>query len=303
MKAKPSSSDNVATGDASEQQKKPSCPWETTSYPNILRYKPTGTYVARIKFHDKIRKRSLETDDFKVAKEKYPIVRDQLQNEILEDEQLQNSGPVPVTMGDCVSIYKQRVEDDVEIGAETKEYYMERLAALLRTWEGLSELPIGKVTRETCDAWAKTFKGKFHGTNYNNTRAILITLLDIAVEKGVIRKNPAEHLGRVKVALSPPDLPSREQFQELLKEIESWKKADAENRRDYADIVRFLSASGARVSEAAGVRWKDVDWKHSQLVINAGDPEMRRIPLLKNLEAVLHKLKKQRNCSGSFLPD
>jgi integrase len=108
-------------------------------------------------------------------------------------------------------------------------------------------------------------------------------------------ENPAVELKRVRVKQKDLQLPEREQFKLLVDNLRHGKGAWGDR---VSDLVEFLAYSGLRVhSEAMWVKWEDVDWDRKQIVIR-GDPEigtknseMRRIPILPNMEQLLIRLK------------
>ena len=65
-----------------------------------------------------------------------------------------------------------------------------------------------------------------------------------------------------------------------------------------ADLVEFLAYSGLRIrSEALWVTWEDIDWKRKEIIVR-GNPvtatknsEMRRVPLIPDMEGLLMRLK------------
>lgn len=67
-----------------------------------------------------------------------------------------------------------------------------------------------------------------------------------------------------------------------------------------ADLVEFPAYSGMRIkSEALWVKWGDVDWARKEIIVR-GDPvtatkngEIRRVPIIKDMENLLIRLKDQ----------
>jgi integrase len=76
-----------------------------------------------------------------------------------------------------------------------------------------------------------------------------------------------------------------------------------------ADLVEFLAYSGLRIhSEAVWVRWEDVDWQRKEIVVR-GNPqtgtrnsEVRRLPLIPYMEALLTRLQDKRRARSSAAP-
>ena len=53
-----------------ERKSKTDADWLKTPYPNLIRYKPSGTYFGRVRVNGKLIRRSLETHVLSVAKVK-----------------------------------------------------------------------------------------------------------------------------------------------------------------------------------------------------------------------------------------
>jgi integrase len=115
----------------------------------------------------------------------------------------------------------------------------------------------------------------------------------VGIERGLIHRNPAEKVGKVEVAPKKLDLPSREQFTQLLKQIED---SGAWCAQDCADLVRFLAYSGTRINEAAHITWEDVDgrrgiiWVHGVPETSTKGGESRQVPIIEPMRELLDRL-------------
>jgi integrase len=131
----------------------------------------------------------------------------------------------------------------------------------------------------------------------NNSIGTLRAIFEIAVNAGARFENPAANLKRVKVRQKNLQLPTREQFEQFVKTIES---AGAPQSLDCAALVKFLAYSGLRISESWFVTWRDVDFKRNQLVVR-GSPvtatkndQVRVVPFIPQLEEMLIKMREER---------
>jgi integrase len=100
-------------------------------------------------------------------------------------------------------------------------------------------------------------------------------------------------------------LPERGHFRELVtngaRESGGWGPRAA-------DMIEFLAYSGMRAfSEAPWVTWGDVDWQRQEIIVR-GNPEtgtknseVRRIPMIRDMEALLTRLKEGGSSSGPIL--
>src|ERR1700690_2387759 len=91
--------------------------WETTREPNLLRNTASGKYYGRFTIACKQKWINLETDVGTVAKLRLADERSKIER-LRQTEQNVTAGGAGV--GDLVTLYKQRVEDRVDIKPKTK---------------------------------------------------------------------------------------------------------------------------------------------------------------------------------------
>jgi integrase len=122
-------------------------------------------------------------------------------------------------------------------------------------------------------------------------------VFEVAKEAGIIYRNPAEKLERVKVRAKQLTLPSGDQFLQLVDMVEH---AGAWCSRDCADFVRGLAFTGCRKGEAGQITWRDVDFDAGEIVVR-GDPEtgtknweLRRVPLIPDARALFQRMRSER---------
>ena len=83
-------------------------PWKNTSYANLIRYEPSGTYFARVRVGGKLIRQSLKTKVLTVAKLKLA----DLEKKAREDEKL---NACHSTVADLVAEYRLALRRDPEI--------------------------------------------------------------------------------------------------------------------------------------------------------------------------------------------
>ena len=160
----------------------------------------------------------------------------------------------------------------------------------------LDALKVDAITKDICEAWQTKFSA-YSPTVFNNTLNTGRRVLELA---GVGRDaNHFYAVGRMDVMEKDLKLPTNEQFDRLLKVIETSGAAQA---KDCADLVRFLSFTGCRAAEAKKAIWSDVDWSagvlsiHSVKVRNSlGKDVMRELPINPALNQLLERLKREQN--------
>ena len=133
------------------------------------------------------------------------------------------------------------------------------MAALLKSWPALDKIQLSDITEAQCKVWGKRFAEQFEAVNFNNTLAALRNIL----KRGGLGhdRNPAMNLKRLGAKPKQMTLPEPEQFDAIVKTIET---AGARRSKDCADLVRFLAFSGCRISEAKQVLWQDVDFERGE---------------------------------------
>ena len=106
-------------------------PWELTRVQNLFRYRPSGTYFARLKVGGKSIRKSLETTVFSVAQLRLP-------DAIKECRQIEESrrrfGNGKMTFGDAVQIYRDRLAVNPDLKPKSKLYYRDVLDFIGKSW-------------------------------------------------------------------------------------------------------------------------------------------------------------------------
>jgi integrase len=264
--------------------------FEKSSVANLYRYVLTGMYYAMPRIKGKLKSKSLKTDKFSVAKLR---LADFLKEEYQKAESLDNTVRGKMTFGDAAGVFKTRLEADKELKPRSKEYRLERLAALLRSWPKLAITDISRIRKHDCLDWAGKFGKSASATAFNNTVGTLRMILDIGVESGARYDNPAKIIGKHRVRPKQLQLPSKQQFLDLVKAIENsnggWKHR-------CADLVRFLAFGGFRKGEASKITWNDCDFQKGLIRVK-GDTvtgtknwSIRYVPMIDEMEQLLKKL-------------
>src|SRR6266849_1121354 len=267
--------------------------WEKTSQQNLVRHK-SGRYYARTFNNNKEIWKSLRTAHFSVAKAR-------LAEFLREHREKQAAGvseaSAKMTFGEALKIHQQNQADDVTIKPTTRHYWKQIFVALLKSWPGLADRELRRITKTDCKEWARRFRKIASSTRYNNTLAGLRHVFDVAIEAGIIYGNPAAKLERVPVRAKQLTLPSREQFLQLIEVIE---RAGAWCSRDCADLLRGLAFTGCRKGEAAQLEWRDVDFEAGEILVR-GDPEtgtknwtVRRVPMIPDARALFERMRGER---------
>jgi integrase len=275
------------------KQCKPTKTWERTRLQNLVRHK-SGSYYARAFAGGKEVWKSLKTSHFSVAQAKLA--------EFLKEhrERVSNgNGEVSakMTFGEAAAIHLRNIEDNLSIKPRTRDYWRECLAALKKSWAGLNETEVRRITQADCKKWATAYVKKASPTRYNNTVSVLRHILNVAVEAGVVYSNAAAVVKRAAVRGKEIALPTIDKFNALITEMRAGHSRDAINCADFAAGLAF---TGCRKGEAGQMEWRDVDLEAGEIIIR-GDPEtgtknweLRRVPLIPDARGLFQQMRSER---------
>jgi len=275
------------------KQCKPTKTWEKTRLQNLVRHK-SGSYYARAFAGGKEVWKSLKTSHFSVAQAKLA--------EFLKEhrERVSNgNGEVSakMTFGDAAAIHLRNLDDNLSIKPRTRDYWRECLAALQKSWPGLNETEVRKITQTDCKEWARAYGKTVSPTRYNNTVSVLRHILNVAVEAGAVYSNPAVVVKRAAVRGKEIALPTIDKFNALITEMRVGHGRDSINCADFAAGLAF---TGCRKGEAGQIEWRDVDLEAGEIIIR-GDPEtgtknweLRRVPLIPDARGLFERMRSDR---------
>jgi len=276
------------------KQRKPTKTWQRTRLRNLLRHK-SGSYYARAFAGGKEVWKSLKTSHFSVAAAKLA--------EFLKDHRQRRSNgngevSAKMTFGEAAAIHLSNLDDNLNIKPRTRDYWREVLAALVKSWPGLNEAEIRKITQADCKKWASSYAKTVSATRYNNTVSILRHVLNVAVEAGVVYSNAAAVVKRAPVRGKEIALPTIEKFNAMIAEMRAGHSRDSINCADFAAGLAFI---GCRVGEAREIAWRDVDFEAGEIVVR-GDLktgtknwELRRVPLIPDARALFQRMRSDRS--------
>ena len=276
------------------KERKPTKRWERTRLQNLVRHK-SGTYYARAFAGGKEVWKSLKTSHFSVAEARLA--------EFLEEHRARRSDSndevsAKMTFSEAARIHLCNLDDNLSIKPSTRAYWRECLAALQKSWRGLNETEVRKISRIECKKWASAYRKTVSATRYNNTIAVLRHVLNVAVEAGVIYNNLAATLKRAPVRGKQISLPTIDKFNVLISEMRAGHSRDSINCADFAAGLAF---TGCRVGEAREIVWRDVDFEAGEIVVR-GDLktgtknwELRRVPLIPDARNLFQQMKSERS--------
>ena len=268
--------------------------------PNLLQYVSSGNYYGRIKVDGKLIRESLKTDVWTTAKLR------------LLDFQKQSQGKRSHVDSpkfiEALELFKQELERDATMKPRSKEYRHGCLQKLQETWPALWEMHLDEITVDGCKEWGAKLNKEIAGQYYNNMIGTIRMVIAEGIKahkqkSGITLENPAMELKRVRVKPKNLKLPEASRFKALIENLRM--KSGGWGPR-VADLIEFLAYSGMRIrTEALWVTWEDIDWKRKEVIVR-GDPitatkngEIRRVPLIPDMEKLLIRLKDQLGTVGT----
>ncbi len=277
---------------------------------NLVRYRSSGTYYARVRAGGKLNFKSLKTDVLSTAKLRLADFEKELR-QMAERQTEVSKGRM--TFGDALAMFEQRKNADATLAPNTKLYYQNLSKALVKSWPGLKELDIRKLTKHDCFIWSGRFAHSASPTAYNNTIGIVKSACDIAVECGARLDNPAAALKRVTTKAKPLKLPSSKQWVRFVEAVGN----GGGNRNRYSQpcafFVQFCAFGGFRKGEAANVLWQDCNFEDGTILVVEDEDgaetakdhdyrikngEFRTVPMIDAMRTLLEKIKAYNTSLG-----
>lgn len=183
----------------------------------LYRYNPSGQYFARVRFHGKLYRRKLETDDLALARRKLRAFKDNLER-------------TDATKGN--TSFAKVLDDYSETltGADTtKEDKRAVIVKLKETWFGVDSLPLRTIKPSRVAAWLSKYYGDKSASYYNSALTVLRDAFDMAVNDKIMVESPAKGLKYQRRKQPIRTTPTFEQFKMIVADIRAQRfNADAE---------------------------------------------------------------------------
>ncbi len=240
----------------------------------------SGKYYARLYLNGKEIWKSLKVAHFSEAEARLGSLQKEHRKQ--KGRELDPSD-AKMTFVQAAALHMQRVEKNVGIKRRTRQYWKETLAALLKHWPALAETEVKRVTAAACRERAARHAKTASLSHYNNTLSVLRHVIDLANENGVLYSNPALGMERKQVRPKQLELSTRTHFAAFSTKM---RKAHSRDSQNCANFVQGLTFTGCRISEAAQLEWRDLDFASGEILVK-GDPEegkkngeTRRAPMI-----------------------
>src|ERR1017187_3089393 len=134
--------------------------WTKAPVANLVRYEPSGIYFARAKVRGKLVRKTLDTNILSVAKLRLADVLD-AEHRAVAPSQTKIIGKM--TFADALGIFRERQKHATDIKENTKNYNERAAIDLLKTWPGLEQTDVKRITKFDCLEWRSRFGKRYCG--------------------------------------------------------------------------------------------------------------------------------------------
>ncbi len=298
-----------------------------TAIQNLYR-RPSGIYYGRFKVSGRTRWVSLKTNVFSTAKLR---LTEEMKTISGMREIGVDSNALSFDFAKLKEIYTRRYLADAEISGKTKLGRGHAIQRIENTWPQFMEMKPNKVTAVMISEWAnrvrteatfqrhgaKTVHRGYSADCVNQSLSAISRLLEIAVEYGVILRNPMKcaptHLRlRFSVRAAKPNLPSTQKMRDLLNELDrpivlgpefaeleaSVRPLIDRERLDVGEFARFLAYSGARLAEAGRMDWDFIKERTLRISGTKTKTSEREIPQIPRMTQLLADIRARRVREG-----
>ena len=258
-----------------------------------MRHK-SGRYYARLYLGGKEVWEPLETAHFSVAEARMAAARKEIREQRARTVDTANA---KMTFGDAAKLHLQHVDADSRLKRRTRAYWHEVDVSLRKTWPELAAMEVRRLTPAMCKDWALRYGKAVSPTRFNGALSYFRHVLKVAIENDVLHTDPTLTIKRMPVRGKELELPTRSQFTAFIAAMRNGHSRDSNN---CADLVSGLAFTGCRISEAAQIEWRDLDFVNGEIFVR-GDPEertkngeVRRVPMIMEARELFLAMRRPR---------
>jgi integrase len=260
--------------------------YESTATQFLYVRKPIGIFYARMYQRGGSKWVSLKTKVRSIAKSKLAQLLAK-HHETRNARRGVESGSA--TVGQLAKVYMESQNLRTDIRQSTKDHRKFIVISLLQSLPELAEKLPSKVTEHEVAEWAARHHANWSPTKHNAAIDSLKGIFNVAIDRGIIGTNPAAKLTRAQVRQKRLELPSPEQFKQIVKIV---RTSGASSAKGNGDLVEFLAYSGCRIKEAGRVRWKDVDEAAGRIWVHPGKNDHgRHVPINPAMADLLKRIR------------
>jgi len=141
------------------------------------------------------------------------------------------------TVGQLAKVYMESQNLRTDIRQSTKDHRKFIVISLLKSWPELADKLPSKVTEYEVVEWAARHHANWSLTKHNAAIDSLKGIFKAAIDRGIIGTNPAAKLTRAQVRQEWLELPSPEQFKQIVQTV---RTSGASSAKGYGDLIEFL---------------------------------------------------------------
>ena len=199
----------------------------------------TERYVTLLKVRGKQIRRCLETQDLALARRRLADLRRDLER------------TDPTLAGRTIESNAERYLATLT-GAPSSQVNSRRsMARLLASWPRESPRAIMKIRRSDCELFLAQYTD-LSASTINHMITDLTRFFELAVQDGVIPRNPMEGIKYRRIPKLTRLTPTREQFEALVKDLRS-QQSNGHGAEDSADFVGLAGLLGLGQAELSGI--------------------------------------------------
>lgn len=245
----------------------------------LYRHESSKVYYALVKRSGKQYRRSLKTQDRKLAERRLGDFRQKIGQLSL------TASPTQITFSDLAGRWLESLKPTLKPSS-----YARRQTSIAQITPYLGTLSLRQISSRSCEDWAAKRSPEISASTYNNERDSIIAILGYGKREGLILDNPATVLQRRKQRRVEVVIPTREEFATLVRTLRGMDR----RCQEAANLVELLAYSGMRLNEAVSLRWRDVQFEAEKFVVTGGEEgtknhEVRIVPLFPAMRALLDR--------------
>jgi len=261
---------------------------------NLFRLESSGAYYALVRKGDKQFRRSLKTRDRKLAERRLHELRAKIGN-------LQAGYDSWRSFDDVAAEWMKLTAHTLKPSSALRREQC--IATISPFFAGIT---VRNIERKHCHRWLEERGLKVAPMTMNRELELMRGVFRYAMKLGLILSDPSDDLERRRVTQAPVQIPSREQFKQLVAAIRaSDGRLDSQRKaKAGADLVELLAYSGCRLGEAVNLRWRDVNFDKGVITVTGGEQgtknhEFRVVPMTDALRQLLTRLRQERPTASS----
>lgn len=258
--------------------------WEKVRAENLIRHK-NGTYYLRAKIAGKIIRRTLKTDQLRIAKMKRDSLLLKLRSRagVIRDARHMNLKEICAMARAYYADLPSYKEKPASL------HYREQILDIFKAT--LPNRAVSSWTKEDITNWWNSSKiSGYAASRRNNMLGTFRLMMDLAIKSNCRIDDPSEGIARIPIRKMLIQVPSTDEFKAIVKSVKEQQKR---NSLEASQFIEFLAYSGTRISEAQAVKGADIT--EDRIRITGGEKgtknhEVRFVPIIPPMKELLERI-------------